>query len=175
MNFRGSVAVVAASLALVACGGGDDSPSSDGGSKGGDSAFTEQLAAGLKANGDGTFVDDDQAMCAAESIVGALGQDRLLELGLDGGDLQELGSYGFTPEEFDKVVDSVFNCVDIKSSLKEQLATQFTEEQSSCIVDKIDMDMLRDLAKSELGNGSDTAPDEFQNAMMQAVSDCGAG
>lgn len=175
MNIRRLAALAAASLALVACGGGDDSSSGDGGSNGGDSAFTEQLAAGLKENGDGTFVNDEQANCAAGSIVGALGKDRLLELGLDGGDLQELGSYDFTSEEFDKVVDAVFDCVDIKNSLKEQLATQFTEEQSSCIVDKIDMGMLRDLAKSELGSGSDAAPDDFQNAMMQAVSDCGAG
>ena len=59
-------------------------------------------------------------------------------------------------------------------TMKAQLTQQFTEEQATCITDKIDVDMLKGMALSELTGEATTSADEFNASMLQAVTDCGA-
>ncbi|MBU3690131.1 MAG: hypothetical protein B7C54_03570 [Acidimicrobiales bacterium mtb01] len=179
MNIRLMAAVAVASLALVACGGdGDGTNDYLGGSSGGggsdaESAFGQELTKALMTDSTGTFSSEEEASCVAGAMIREVGEGRLIELGLGDGGLNEMSNYGFTEAEFEKVVDAVFNCVDMRATIVEQLATDYSEEQANCVGDKIDLDAMRDLAKAELtGNGADMS-DEFMSSMITAMTDCG--
>ncbi|MBU3717965.1 MAG: hypothetical protein FGM45_06630 [Actinobacteria bacterium] len=180
MNIRRFAAVAAASLALVACGGGGDGTndylggSSAGAAKEADSEFGQALTQAFMEDDTGTFETEEQAACVAGTMISEIGEERLIELGLGDGGLEQISSYGFNDEEFSTVVDAVFTCVDIIGTMKAQLTQQFTEEQATCITDKIDVDMLKGMALSELTGAASTSADEFNASMLKAVTDCGA-
>jgi hypothetical protein len=179
MNIRHLAAVAAASLALVACGGdGDGTNDYLGGSAGGGGAeaetgFGKLLTQALIEDSDGTFTSDEEAACVAGAMIRDIGEDRLIELGLGEGGLNEMSNYGFTDAEFEKVVDSVFDCVDMRATMAAQLESNYTAEQAACVVDKIDLDLMRDLAKAQLTGSSDGMSDEFTMSMITAMTDCG--
>lgn len=181
MNIRRFAAIAAASLALVACGSGDGDGTNDyldgssaGAAKEADSAFGEALTKAFMEDDSGTFTSEEQAACVAGTMISEIGEDRLIELGLGDGGLEEIGTYGFNDEEFSTVVDAVFTCVDILGTMKAQLTQQFTEEQATCITDKIDIDMLKGMAMSELTGSAAVSSDDFNASMLKAVTDCGA-
>lgn len=181
MNIRRFAAVAAASLALVACGGGDSDETNDyldgssaGAAKEADSEFGQALTKAFMEDDTGTFTSEDQAACVAGTMISEIGEERLIELGLGDGGLEEISNYGFNDEEFSTVVDAVFNCVDIIGTMREQLTQQFTEEQATCITDKIDVEMLKGMAMAELTGSEAVSSDEFNASMLKAVTDCGA-
>ena len=180
MNIRRFAAVATASLALVACGGDGDGTndylggSSAGAAKEADSEFGQALTQAFMEDDDSTFSTEEEAACVAGTMISEIGEDRLIELGLGDGGLAAIGTYGFDDAEFEVIVNAVFNCVDMVGTMKAQLTQQFTEEQATCITDKIDVDMLKGMALSELTGAASTSADEFNASMLQAVTDCGA-
>ena len=179
MNIRRFAAVAAASLALVACGGGDGTNDHLGGSSGGaaknaDSEFGQALTQAFMEDDDSTFSTEEEAACVAGTMISEIGEDRLIEPGLGDGGLAAIGTYGFDDAEFEVIVNAVFNCVDMVGTMKAQLTQQFTEEQATCITDKIDVDMLKGMALSELTGEATTSAEDFNASMLQAVTDCGA-
>jgi hypothetical protein len=130
-------AVLLIVLALVPLACGDDGDRSDQASDGGaveqtddavadpgetGDADREQVVEDLKAEvdaglgGTGAEVTDEQAACAAEGIVDALGVERVAELE------QTEDRLALTQDEADRVVPVVRRCVDFNKVVAEQIA-----------------------------------------------------
>lgn len=177
-SIRGSIALAAAlTLAVGACGGDDDDAAGGGDA---DAAADTELGQALTAellseSDDSPIATEDEARCVAGGIVSGIGEDRMAELGvtpdnIDDGEMEEVE---FTPAEVDTIVDSMFDCVDIKAALTEEFEADFGAEGAECVADGLGDDMIRDLMSSSfLGEDDEEMSEEFFQAFLDIAADC---
>lgn len=178
------LAIVAALAFTAACGGDDDAASTTVAAIEDSGADT---AVGAEASGDDTLVgsfaeallqqevaaNPEEAACAAMGIVTVIGEDRMTELGVTPGNIGDMSDYEFTDEEEATMMGEIFGCVDIASALRQDYVDSgLTEEQAVCVVDKIDVDALTELAASG-PEGSEAAGAAQQEAEVAAFAECG--
>jgi hypothetical protein len=174
-TIRRSIAILALVATAAACGGDDD------GGGGGDSAAADTpigqaLTDELMAEGEDSPVStEDEARCVAGGIVSEIGEDRLAELGVtvDSLGASDIEDIDFTDAEAEKIVDAMFDCIDIKAALATEFEADFGADGAQCLADNLDEEMVRDLmASSFLGDESAEMPEEFFQAFLDIAAEC---
>lgn len=172
MKIKSTLALIAATaLLLAACG-----DSSSGGGGDADPALVAALSAELSTNDDGSsppFSTDD-ADCAAERIINAIGNDRLDELGVTPADVGEIEEIDFTGDEVATIVDEIDKCIDLNQLITDGLVADgdLPEESAQCFADEFDKDVIKDLLVASF-SGDESGPGEgFINAMFDVFAEC---
>lgn len=174
--------LAASALLFSACGssGSDDgaASSSDSSSDGGEndsenSSMVDEIVADLTGDPDSPFADEDEAKCAASSIVDGIGADRLTELKAASTATGGLDTLDLTAEEIDTVVGTFGDCADMVAFMTTQLATQFGDEAATCMMDELGQDFVEEAMAGALGGVDPTADSAFLENMITATSTCG--
>jgi hypothetical protein len=133
--------LVASTIVLTACGGGDDSGSSAKPSAGSGGDYQAALASALAAKGDGSPLVNSKAegVCAAAKIVDTVGEKALIAAGLTTSALKKDGfrASGYpdlSNEDAGALVDAIFGCVNLS---RQVLGTSATEKQQTCLNNKL--------------------------------------
>lgn len=160
-----------------AAGSSSDSASDEGADVGGagseNSALVDELVAELTGDADSPFADEDEATCAASSIVDGIGADRLAELKAANTATGGLDTLDLTDEEIATVVGTFSGCTDMVAFMTTQLATQFGEEAAGCMMDKLGQDFVDEAMAAGLGGVDPTTDSAFLENMITATSSCG--
>jgi len=164
MTRRLIAAMTMTTLLLAACGsdGGDDA----------DPALVSALAAEL-ADGSSPF-DQETAECAAEKIIGGIGGERLVELGVSADDVPEADQIDFTADELDLVIDSIGDCGDLSDLMAESLAADgvIPDDKVECFGDAVSDDVMKDAFRLTLSDSDAEPGADFQNAFLEAIIEC---
>ncbi len=114
----------------------------------------------------------DEAQCAAEAIVGAIGTDRLNELGVTPENVPtDLGEVGFDSGEVETVVTLQFGCYDFVRLIAEGLAVGGVSEESAlCVAAALPEDLILAAGIAE-GNNDEVAGAAADEALFEALSD----
>lgn len=125
------------------------------------------------AAGDSPVATREEAECWANGIVDGIGEDRLTELGVTPESVGELEDLALTDDEVSTVVDSLFDCADVKQAFADSFAADFGAEAASCIAEGLDEDLVKQALSASIA-GDDSQPSaEFLEAFTQLASDCG--
>ena len=202
-HIRTAFAVATLVLAATACGGDDEAAGDASATAEADAAAetaddaasattaeepaaTEapsgggSLAAALADNmmedsaaGNSPIATREEAECWASGIVDGVGEDRLNELGVTPESVGELEDLALTDEEVSTVVDSLFDCADVKQAFADQFAADFGAEAASCIAEGLDEDLVKQALSASIA-GDDSQPSaEFLDAFTKLAGDCG--
>lgn len=166
-------------MTAAACSG------ADGGAGGALNAADQRLADAITwmiledSDPDSPF-GKDEATCFGDRIVGEMGSDRLIELGLDAAAVEA----GTTPADVDlndgdvdAMVDAMATCVDFRALLLEEFETGGVSDKGvACISDGLADDFLEKMARAsfadadgEFGDDPSTG-DEMFNLVMACLS-----
>lgn len=169
--------VVGSALVVVACGGGDGGPALDGDEQ----ALADLIASEILEDdeGDAPPFTADQAQCIGDESVGAIGFDRLVEVGLGPGALEagtELQDVDLPDAEVDAIVDVYFDCVDVKALFTEGMLQtgDVSEDSAECVADGIDDRFVR-TALEEGIRGEDSSLEEdpeLLQSLLRVMTDC---
>ncbi len=156
----GFIALVS-TLVLAGCGG------SDGG------AVAEAIADDLLADGDSPLTEDE-ASCAADTIVSEVGEDRLEELGVTADNVGDFDDVDLNEDERATLGNAMADCIEDDFLIRALLADgDITEDQASCLGDAIDADTARELARSSFAGDDIDPPEELLLEVAGAMADCG--
>ncbi len=159
----GFIALVSA-LVLASCGG------SDGGAE--NSAVAEAIADEFMTDEDSPFTEGE-ASCAAGKIVSALGEDRLAELGVTADNVGDIDDVDFSEDEQAVLGNAVADCIGEDFLTRAFLTdSDISDDQASCLSDAIDLDTVRDLARSSFAGDGNEPPEELLLEIMGAMSEC---
>ncbi|MEM9563381.1 MAG: hypothetical protein AAGA93_12225 [Actinomycetota bacterium] len=160
-------AACAAVLLVSACGDGTDA------SSGADTAIGQALTQELMSDGDSPIGTEEQARCMAGDIVDNIGEDRLTELGVTEDNVGSIDEIDFSEGEVDTIVDSMFDCVDVRAAMAEEFVADFGEEGASCLADNLPEDFLRTAMASGLTGSEDVDGEaDFFQAMLDVAAEC---
>jgi hypothetical protein len=163
-------------LAVGACSSGGalglDEDASDSGAE--EQAVEEQAVEQLTAKYAGldepnaVRFTEDEARCAAEAVVEALGADRVVDLGPD---LAE-GNAGLDPEEQSAAYEALTGCIDLEAQTTDLLvAAGMTEDIAGCVAQRY---LATDLAQQSMMGGYDPELNaEVDSALAEAYAACG--
>ena len=160
--------------------GGDDSGPPDilVGDVGADEAravelFTEQFAGYDDPNG--LRFTDEEARCAAEAAVQALGLARLVELGFDATaeDLSALDDAALDDDESDAMYQAIAGCIDFAAQLTDIFVQGGIDEAAArCVAERY---LETGLAQQSMTSDYDPAlNDQIDAALAEARRACGA-
>lgn len=155
-------------LVLVAGACGDD----DGGSAAStDDPLVQAIVDEMLADETNPAASRDEAECFASGVVGAIGTDRLNELGVTPDDVGSLDEIGFERAEVEVVVDEMFDC----TSAAEEFVNQFSvdgmsDEDAACLADAFGEDKLKEFMVSAF---LDEEPSDLFATITTAMNDCG--
>jgi hypothetical protein len=178
---RRSIAILAVVSVVAACGGDDDgggAGNGDGGDGGAaaDTPIGQALTAEFMAESeDSPISTEEEARCVSGGIVSEIGEDRLAELGVTPESIadSDIEDVAFTAEEAGTIVDTMFDCVDVKAALATEFEADFGAEGAQCLADNLDEDLIRDLmASSFLGDETDEMPDDFFQSFLDIAAEC---
>lgn len=118
----------------------DDEPT------GSEAAYVDALTDGFAGDG----VTDDQARCAAEAAVDAIGVDTFQQNGITPEDLEiendsfDLG-FALTQQQAEDLVDGLDDCVDLRGLVLADMADDddLTDEQKDCLEREITTEVLK--------------------------------
>jgi hypothetical protein len=159
------LAAAALTVGLGACGGGDD----EGGAAG--SPLAEALAADILDEAEGSPVaTEEEANCWANQIVDEIGEDRLEELGMTVDNVGDIEDYDFTDEEMSSMVDSMFDCIDVKAAFAEEFEADFGAEGAECLADALDEDLVKEVMLAEQTGDEPSA--EFMQTFLDIAAEC---
>ncbi len=174
---RALVLIAAAAVVVAACGSDDgtstvDSPAAI--EEAADTPIGQAIAAEMMSGEDGELVaTEEQARCAAGTVVDGIGEDRLAELGITADSVGGLGAVDFTDDEIDVVVDAVFDCADVRAQLAAELAADFGDEGANCLADQLDEDFMKGLLRTNFDDtASDEAAAEFFQQFLDIAAEC---
>jgi hypothetical protein len=159
---------------LVACGG-DGTETDDPEER---TAAVEQLTGLFARSSDPTAIlsfDAGQAGCAAEAVVGALGVDRLEELGLDlaTGEPPTLAEPPLGTREARAVYGGIGECIDLTSRVAEDFVAGGLDEATARCAAEHYLDTAT--ARDALAGSADPAlPPKIDAAIAEARAACGA-
>lgn len=168
MRIRNTTALLAATalaLGLSACGGDDAGEGDAAGSP-----LAEAIAADIVSDG-GMVSSEEEATCWANKIVDGIGEDRLNELGVTVEDVGDVDELDFDDGEVDVMVDSMFDCVDVKTLFAASFADEAGGEVADCIAEALDEDLVKEVVKASLA-GTEPSADAISQA-QQIAADCG--
>lgn len=185
MPLRLAVAIVAA-LVLAGCGGDDDSASSTTApptttevratttsrvpattaavpASGTAPEYAAAIADAIRADPGFTTVPADNAQCAAEGVVDAVGVEKLRSLGLSPAQIREQAQLpqlegNVDEREATAVTDALLRCIDFGRVIADQLEANspvdITDEQVACLNDRIENnpDARNAIAQAFVGN-----------------------
>jgi hypothetical protein len=156
---------VALTFGVAACGGGDD-----GGGAAADSPLAKALAANIQAEEDGLVNSEEEAECWAGKVVSEIGEDRLTELGMTEANVPDIDEMDFTSDEVSSVVESMFECIDVKAAFTAELESDFGAEAAGCLADGLDEEFVKEILLSEM-DGSEPS-DEFMQNFLDIAAEC---
>jgi hypothetical protein len=160
------VGVLLAGFALAACGGGDE-PVGD--QPVGDQAVRNEIVEAVdplaQAIADDVVADlgspfeGDRASadCFAIEIVGAIGSDRLAELGFSVESIPNELHTDWTAEEVDVIIGRFEGCVDVAALTETTVATVMSGEDVDCVLAEIGDQFYLEVLRAQLVAGSDEA------------------
>jgi hypothetical protein len=155
----------ALTFGLGACGGDDE-----GGAAG--SPLAEALAADMLDEGEGSPVaTEEEANCWANSIVDEIGEDRLEELGMTVENVGDVEDYDFTDDEMSTMVESMFDCIDVKAAFAAEFEEDFGAEGAECVADALDEDLVKEAMLAEQ-SGAEEPSAEFMQAFLDIAAEC---
>jgi hypothetical protein len=163
-NKKWLIVALVAVLSLVAASCSDDS-----GAAGVDSAFAQAIVDDVMSDGDAVSGDRAEIECYVSGVVASLGEDRLRALGVSEDNVQDLEDLALEPDEIDKVVDSLFGCIDTRAMVAESIAADATPEQTACLVSTFNEDFLRGIMRSSFVNED---PMELLTQLMGVMETC---
>ena len=170
-RLRAIGAVCVITLLGAACGGDDDG-SGGGASAAADSPIGKALTAELMSEDDSVVQDEEEARCWSGKIVDGIGEDRLGELGVTAQNVGELEDIGFTEGEVGTIVDSMFDCTDVKESFAKSFEEDFGAEGAACVADKLDPDFVRELMVSSFTGNEPEPGGDFLQAFLDIAAEC---
>lgn len=161
-------------LLFAACG--DD----DGGSGDLSSADQEFVDAAMEQyDPDEAELSEDDARCVAESLVGAVGAERLEDLGISPesfGDDDNPFPEGMEQGEAEDVVEGINSCIDMASLFVDSMAAggQMSEEAVSCLADAFDQDVIDEIFVTMLTEGEDALQEnqELSVKLLDVLQEC---
>ncbi len=153
---------IALTFGVAACGGGGDSAA--------DSPLAEALAANMQAEEEGLVNSEEDAECWAGKVVSDIGEDRLAELGMTETDVPDIDEMDFTSDEVSSVVDSMFECIDVKAAFAAEFESDFGAEAAGCLADGLDEQFVKEILLSEM-DGSEPS-EEFMQNFLDIAADC---
>jgi hypothetical protein len=163
-------------LAVGACSpGGGVRPDEDASDIGAEEQAVEQLTAEFAGMDDpnGVRFSEDEARCAAEAVVEALGADRVVDLGPDpaAGDAAGLTDAALDPEEQGAVYEAMTGCIDLEAQMTDLLvASGVTEDIAGCVAQRY---LATDLAQQSMMGGDDPELNtEIDSALAEAYAAC---
>lgn len=157
-------AACAAALLLAACG-------SDGGS-GADSAVGQALVDELMSDSDSPLTGEEEARCMAGDIVDNIGEDRLADLGVTADSVAAIEDVDFSDDEQETVIDALFDCVDVRAAMAEEMAVDFGEEGATCLADNLDEDLLREAMGTGFADADAEPSEGFLQGMLDVAAEC---
>lgn len=165
---------------LTLLGGGDESW--DGPEAEADDPVVRAVTIDM-ASDEGDFILGDQvaAECMSRRVVGALGQERLEQLGVtasNGFSLGEIEDLDFTAAEVITLYEALASCVDMEANFAAALTANgtVTQEQATCISRTIgEEDFVRLLPGDTMGDEAARAglEQEYENALERCVGSDG--
>jgi len=158
--------VAAFAVVATACGGDDDTVAAS------DSPFVAAIAGAIMddSDPDSPITSQEDAECWAGRIVGAVGEDRLVELGVTVDNPGEMKDYDFDEDEFRAMIGSLEDCVDLRQFMADQLVEDFGQEGADCVADELSGDLLTDLMVAGMRD-LDT-PEAFFQEFLDIAADC---
>lgn len=173
--------VLAAGVALAACGGGDGGGSASVSER--ERPYVDAVAAGIRS--DETFPGGaENAECLAAGIVDTIGIEALETANIAPDDLtdgENLNLSVIGEKRVNALVEFILDgdCVDMRDVMAQSITSesdgQISEKQASCVADKvIDQPAFRDVMKASLLGTADES--EMLGAMGDIfgyLSDCG--
>lgn len=165
-------------VGAAACGD-DDGGSSNGDLSDKDQEFVDAAMDEYDPEQAAPLTEDD-ARCIVTSMVGAVGADRLEELGITpeqfGSDDSSAFPQGLTEDEANGVVDGFDSCIDLPALFTESLAedSDLSEDDKACLDDAFDSDTIRQIFVTMLTKGEDALQDdpELMNQFMAIFQKC---
>jgi hypothetical protein len=162
-------AALASALVLGGCGGADE-----------EDRAKESISVYLveqQAEGQMVSLDEEGADCIADAMVEGIGVDQLQDYGLvdeDGEVLEDARTTAMEREDAEVMVDAVFDCTDVMTTMEEELATATggqTPEVRECLQDTLTEDLVREaLVENFSGNEQ-----EAQQRLMAPLAECITG
>ncbi len=134
-------------------------------------ALAVALADEMMTDG-GAVSTEAEAQCWAGRVVDDIGADRLAELGMTVDNVGDIQDLAFTPDETSLLVESLFDCVDVKTSFAKQFEANFGPEGAACIAEQLDEDLVK-LAITSSIEGATEPPPEFLDAFGTIMETCG--
>jgi hypothetical protein len=191
------VLAVCGALLSAGCGGDDDTTSTDASTtstptdgddaEGGDEIsggeeilgedeYTDVLAASFEDPDTGFGGTADEARCAAEAIVDAIGADRMQEAGVTEEVLtaDENAGSDLTEEEATAVADAVIECVDLAAAYARGFAGELASaDDTACVAERFDDDIYRQLIVADIMLGGEaTLPREVADVLADTFVSC---
>jgi hypothetical protein len=164
-------------LAVGACSpGGTVVPDEDASDGGAEEQAVAQLTAEFAGMDDpnGIRFTEDEARCAAEAVVEALGADRVVDLGPDPGaeDAAGLMDAALDLEEQGAVYEAMTGCIDLEAQTTDLLvASGMTEDVAGCVAQRY---LAADLAQQGMmGAYEPELNAEIDSALADAYAACG--
>jgi len=167
-------AFLALALLASACGGSDEASAED-------QAVIDAVAAQIRADGDIPEVVDVD--CMAAGMVNGLGGAQVMEdtYGLTAATI----AAGQEPDDAELSVDSARSMADdmmgcgLEQVMVDAIAGEgLSEDDSSCLLDNVDQDAIRDIFAAEFMSGADAdrigeaAEDSMGLSLLSAVAEC---
>jgi hypothetical protein len=121
---------------------------------------------------DSTFTNEEEARCMSGGIVEGIGEDRLEELGVTADSVATIEDIDFTEAEADVVVDSLFDCVDVKAQMVQEFESDFGKEGAECVADNLDDEMIRNLMSAGFVDEEAEMGDDFFQAFLDIAAEC---
>ncbi len=153
--------LLALTMVAAACGDSDA-----------DDPRVAELAQGLVDDED-IDISQDEAECAARTVIGVLGDDEIQAL-IDnpGIDLEETG---LSAEAQREAQSALLDCIDIEALMRASFVDQgATEEQAQCIVDGFGEDEIREFLEVAGGPDADSeAGLEILFKVLEVAAGCG--
>jgi hypothetical protein len=165
-----AAAVTALMLTLTACGGNDDDEQAA-------AAISDSIMEGQNNNGDsgnGMFeMKRAEADCIGNGFVEEIGTEKLQEYGFITEDLEaegELGDVQMAEPDASAAADSLFECTDVSTMMKEALASsgQMDAKTQACLEDALTEERLKNLF-TLLFSGKE---EQANQSIMEPMTEC---
>jgi hypothetical protein len=170
-----ALTLVAALFVLGACG---DDGGGDGDLSSADQEYVDAAMATFDPE-EAAPLEEGEARCIVESMVGSLGAERLEELGITpdsfGGSDNPFPE-GLEEDEANQIVDGFEGCFDMGELFLEGLAEDGTmsDDAKKCLADAFDEDTIRRIFVTMLTQGEDALQDdpELTSEFLSIFSEC---
>jgi hypothetical protein len=116
------------------------------------------------------LTDRDDAECWASKVVGAIGDDRLGELGITADAVGDVGDYAFNDDEIGVVVDALDDCINLRDVLAEQFEEDFGAEAAGCVADEMSGGLLKDAMRAGFTDSDPSA--DFLQSFLDIAAKC---